>query len=48
LGEVELRRYSDLSPEAVALQFGEDYELQRMDADWMTLPEPKTGSPTRV
>lgn len=35
MGEAELLRYADLPPEAAALQFGEDYELQRVDVDWL-------------
>lgn len=33
MGEAELLRYADLLPQAAALQFGEDYELQRVDTD---------------
>lgn len=34
MDEAVLFRYADLPPQAAALQFGEDYELQRVDADW--------------
>jgi len=34
LGDVELARYADLAPRDAALQFGEDYELQRVDIGW--------------
>jgi len=37
MGEAELLRYADLAPEAAALQFGEDYELQRVDVGWRAL-----------
>ncbi len=29
-----LLRYTDLSPREAALQFGEDYDLQRVDISW--------------
>jgi hypothetical protein len=35
MDESVLLRYADLPPQAAALQFGEDYELQRVDADWV-------------
>jgi len=35
MGEAELLRYADLPPQAAALQFGEDYELRRVDVDWV-------------
>jgi hypothetical protein len=35
MDEAVLLRYADLPPQAAALQFGEDYELQRVDADWV-------------
>lgn len=34
MDETVLLRYADLPPRAAALQFGEDYELQRVDIDW--------------
>lgn len=34
MDEAVLLRYADLPPQAAALQFGEDYELQRVDIDW--------------
>lgn len=35
MDEAVLLRYADLPPQTAALQFGEDYELQRMDVGWM-------------
>ncbi len=35
MGEEELARYADLRPHDAALQYGEDYDLQRVDVDWM-------------
>ena len=35
LGDNELARYADLSAREAALQFGEDYDLQRVDGDWL-------------
>ena len=34
LTDTELSRYADLEPKAAALQFGEDYELDRVDQGW--------------
>lgn len=34
LSDAELVRYVDLEPKAAALQFGEDYELDRVDQSW--------------
>ena len=34
MSEEVLLRYVDLSPREAALQFGEDYDLQRIDIDW--------------
>ncbi len=34
MSEEVLLRYADLSPREAALQFGEDYDLQRIDIDW--------------
>lgn len=34
LGECELARYADLPARKAALQFGEDYDLQRVDIGW--------------
>ncbi len=34
LSDAELARYVDLEPKAAALQFGEDYELDRVDQSW--------------
>jgi hypothetical protein len=28
-------RYADMSPRDAALQYGEDYDLQRIDLDWL-------------
>lgn len=36
MGETELARYADLRPHDAALQYGEDYDLQRVDVDWMS------------
>ncbi len=30
----ELSRYADLEPKEAALQFGEDYDLDRIDRGW--------------
>lgn len=35
MDEAVLLRYADLPPQAAALQFGEDYELQRVDVGWV-------------
>lgn len=34
LTDTDLARYSDLPPEQAALQFGEDYDLDRVDRGW--------------
>ena len=34
LTDTDLGRYSDLPPEQAALQFGEDYDLDRVDLGW--------------
>ena len=34
LTDTDLARYSDLAPEQAALQFGEDYALDRVDRGW--------------
>ncbi|MCA0324371.1 MAG: hypothetical protein LCH89_02020 [Proteobacteria bacterium] len=34
LTDTDLVRYSDLPPEQAALQFGEDYDLDRVDQGW--------------
>ena len=34
LTDTELSRYADLEPKAAALQFGEDYDLDRVDQGW--------------
>lgn len=34
MSEEVLLPYADLSPQEAALQFGEDYDLQRVDIDW--------------
>ena len=34
MSEEVLLRYADLSPREAALQFGEDYDLQRVDIGW--------------
>ena len=34
LTDTDLARYSDLPPEQAALQFGEDYDLDRVDQGW--------------
>lgn len=34
LSAEELDRYSDLLPETAALQFGEDYDMERVDLGW--------------
>jgi len=36
MGETELARYADLRPHDAALQYGEDYDLQRVDIDWLS------------
>lgn len=36
VSEEVLLRYADLAPREAALQFGEDYDLQRIDIDWLT------------
>jgi len=35
LSETELSWFVDLSPENAALAFGEDYDVQRVDIDWL-------------
>ncbi len=32
-----LLRYADLTPRQAALQYGEDYDLQRVDIDWLSI-----------
>ena len=34
LTDTELARYADLEPKEAALQFGEDYDLDRVDQSW--------------
>lgn len=34
MSEEVLLRYADLAPREAALQFGEDYDLQRVDINW--------------
>jgi hypothetical protein len=34
LTDTDLARYSDLPPEQAALQFGADYDLDRVDQGW--------------
>ena len=34
LTDTELSRYADLEPKEAALQFGEDYVLDRVDQGW--------------
>ena len=34
MSEEVLLRYADLEPREAALQFGEDYDLQRVDINW--------------
>lgn len=34
LTDTELSRYADLEPKEAALQFGEDYDLDRVDQGW--------------
>lgn len=34
LSDAELARYVDLEPKEAALQFGEDYDLDRIDQSW--------------
>ena len=34
LTDTELSRYADLEPKEAALQFGEDYGLDRIDQGW--------------
>jgi hypothetical protein len=34
LTDTELSRYADLEPKEAALQFGEDYNLDRVDQGW--------------
>ena len=34
LGDQDLARYADLPARVAALQFGEDYDLQRIDIGW--------------
>lgn len=34
LTDTELSRYADLEPKAAALQFGEEYDLDRVDLGW--------------
>jgi len=36
MGETELARYADLRPHDAALQYGEDYDLQRIDINWLS------------
>lgn len=31
-----VRRYADLSPRDAALQYGEDYDLSRIEHDWLS------------
>lgn len=35
MNEEVLSRYADLLPREAALQFGEDYDLRRVDIDWL-------------
>lgn len=35
LDEEVLLRYADLIPREAALQYGEDYDLQRVDIGWL-------------
>ena len=35
MDEQMLSCYADLSPREAALYFGEDYDLQRVDIDWL-------------
>lgn len=34
LTDTELSRYADLEPKEATLQFGEDYDLDRVDQGW--------------
>ena len=34
LSDAELARYADLEPKEAALQFGDDYDLDRVDRGW--------------
>lgn len=34
LSYTDIARYSDLPPQHAALQFGEDYDLDRVDLGW--------------
>lgn len=34
LSDAELARYVDMEPKEAALQFGEDYDLDRIDQGW--------------
>ena len=34
LTDTELARYTELDPKVAALQFGEDYDLDRVDKGW--------------
>lgn len=34
MSEEVILRYADLPPHEAALQFGEDYDLRRIDIDW--------------
>ena len=34
LTDTELSRYADLEPKEAALQFGDDYDLDRVDRGW--------------
>jgi hypothetical protein len=36
LSDEQLSRCADLLPRDAALQFGEDYDVQRVDIDWLT------------
>lgn len=37
LDENVLLRYADLTPRGAALQYAEDYDLQRVDIDWLSI-----------
>lgn len=35
ISDAVVSRYADMPPRDAALQYGEDYDLQRIDLDWL-------------
>jgi hypothetical protein len=40
ISDEQISWYADLSPREAALQYGEDYDLQRVDIDWLRPANP--------